>query len=99
MFQISSIEVSQPHSEYFSPSAVSPWVPHLRRILSTKYISRGRDIRMGRSPHPTPHREYLKELGVFSWRTFGESKIAALQKLKPSHAEGMSLCCRVGSNG
>lgn len=34
----------------------------------------------------------MKELGVFSWRrTFGESKIPALQKLKLFHAKGMSF--------
>lgn len=65
---------------------VLPCVPHLRRTLTTKYVSIQR-----KGPgwwgvqNPTPHREYLKELGVFSWRrTFGESDSC------PSEVEALS---------
>lgn len=53
--------------------------------------------RTARSPEPVSHRKYLEELGVFSWRTFRDSKNPALDKLKPLLAEelgAMDKSCR-----
>lgn len=51
--------------------------------------------RTARSPEPVSHWEYLKELGVFSWRRTlkRDSKNPALDKLKPLLTEGMSFLC------
>lgn len=72
---------------------ISFWVPNLRRILTPKYVSRRRDRNGEESRTPVTgntcrNKGYLA--GGEHWR---ESKIPVLDKLKPSHEEGMSFLC------